>query len=593
MLLGALAVILALSIVIVFGAIRAPTTRAIVCLVLGSVLAAIVVEIRRPSRKSIARRWLIVLSFLIIGTTVFALGGFAGNQSLVMGMAVLTAGLLLGKRAVYATGAFSVLSASLVGWLMVTGRLPPAPSADVSLREAIPWVRVILIAALLWLFTALLVTSIVSVLEAAIRRSLDEQRRREELNRERDAARHEIAERMHAEEALRHAKAAVEAASKDVEAASRAKSEFLSSMSHELRTPLNAILGFAQLLQRDRREPLSDRHRERVDHIVSGGEHLLKLINDVLDLSKIEAGRISIVPEAVDVAEVIAEVARTLDPIATRHKIALESSLVGAQLPRVHADRTRVVQILMNFGSNAIKYNRTSGRVRIEASITLTPNVRVTVTDTGLGIPIEKQSKLFQPFQRAGQETGPIEGTGIGLAITKRLAEMMDGRVGFRSVPDQGSEFWVELPLHEGEEIPESLSPAMQPAVSLPPAKGHHLVLCVEDNPANIVFMRDVMSTIDNVDLVTVPTAELGIELARARRPKLVLMDINLPGMSGLDALRALKSCDETCHIPVIALTAAASERDQKMGLEAGFHRYLSKPINLDELIEAIDSVRS
>jgi PAS domain S-box-containing protein len=374
------------------------------------------------------------------------------------------------------------------------------------------------------------------------------------------------------------------------ESASEAKSEFLSSMSHELRTPLNAVLGFAQLLLRDRREPLSQRHRERVEHVLRSGEHLLRLIEDILDLSKIEAGRVSLSLEPVGVSDVLREIASTLEPIAARQNITLEVDPVQPVLPVVLADRTRFAQILMNFGSNAVKYNRPEGRVSISVSMPSDATVRVTVADTGIGIPIEQQDKLFQPFQRAGQETGPIEGTGIGLMITKRLAELMHGTVGFRSVADQGSEFWIELPVPSSDEA--FTAPAATPTRDLHVrgATGQRLVLCVEDNPANIVFMRDLMSTLDDIELVTVPTAELGIELARARHPDLVLMDINLPGMSGMDALRVLKSDETTRSIPIIALTAAASERDRHGGVEAGFYRYLSKPANVDELLDAIDS---
>ncbi|CAN5872141.1 hypothetical protein BH11MYX2_BH11MYX2_08660 [soil metagenome] len=374
------------------------------------------------------------------------------------------------------------------------------------------------------------------------------------------------------------------------ETANAVKSEFLSSMSHELRTPLHSVLGFAQLLLRDRREPLSDRHRERVEHVLRSGDHLLRLIDDVLDLSKIEAGHVSLSLEPVDVAGVIAEVTRTLEPIASRQDLALEVLPMPGSLPMVTADRTRLAQILMNFGSNAVKYNRPAGRIRVEVTVPSPETIRVAVADTGIGIPLDKQDTLFQPFQRAGQETGPIEGTGIGLVITKRLAELMHATVGFESVADVGSAFWIDLPVHQGTDVPRP--PTQKSAVDVKPrtTRQRHLVLCVEDSPSNIVFMRDLISTLDDVHLVTVPTAELGIELARARHPKLVLMDINLPGMSGLDALRVLRSHPETRTIPVIALTAAASERDRQRGMEAGFYRYLSKPANVDELIDAIHS---
>ena len=388
----------------------------------------------------------------------------------------------------------------------------------------------------------------------------------------------------------RHAKELQEARAA-AEAASAAKSEFLSSMSHELRTPLNAILGFAQLLRRDKREPLSDRHRERLSQILRGGEHLLRLIDDILDLARIEAGSVSVSPEPVSVSDVLDEVRRTLEAIAGNQKIELTIDLPPPDVPMITADRTRFAQILMNFGSNAIKYNRPAGTVAFAVTVPSPDRVRVTVRDTGYGIPIESHDKLFQPFQRAGQETGPIEGTGIGLVITKRLAELMAGGVGFRSVPGVGSEFWVEIPVHV----------ATQPMPAHPRAEFHHVaatttrpkrvVLYVEDNPANVVFMRDLIGGLEDIDLLTVPTAELGIELARARHPDLVLMDINLPGMSGLDALAALHSIRETERIPVIALTAAASERDRARGIEAGFYRYLTKPVQVDELVDAIEKL--
>jgi PAS domain S-box-containing protein len=385
-----------------------------------------------------------------------------------------------------------------------------------------------------------------------------------------------------------HAKELFEARAA-AEAASAAKSEFLSSMSHELRTPLNAILGFAQLLRRDKREPLSERHKERLSQILRGGEHLLRLIDDILDLAKVEAGGISVSLEPVGVGDVLDEVRGTLEPIAARQNIEL-SVESPSPTPMIAADRTRIAQILMNFGSNAIKYNRPNGVVRFGVSTPTPETVRITVSDTGYGIPAESQTKLFQPFQRAGQETGPIEGTGIGLVITKRLAELMGGSVGFRSVPGEGSEFWVEMPVPSAQHQPIASNRVEQTRVNAR-ISSRRVVLYVEDNPANVAFMRDLIDGLDNLELLSVPTAELGIEVARTRRPDLVLMDINLPGMSGLDALAALRTSEETARIPVIALTAAASERDRTRGLEAGFYRYLTKPIDVDELITAIETL--
>jgi PAS domain S-box-containing protein len=374
------------------------------------------------------------------------------------------------------------------------------------------------------------------------------------------------------------------------EAASAAKSEFLSSMSHELRTPLNGILGFAQLMLLDRRDPLSPKQKDRADQIFRGGEHLLRLIDDILDLSRIEAGRVTISIEPVDVREVLAEVRRTLEPTAARFKVRVDIAPVPFDLPSIVADRTRFAQILMNFGSNGIKYNRPDGSVRFTVAV-VGKRVRLTVSDTGMGIPVDKQDRLFQPFQRAGQETGPIEGTGIGLVITKRLAELMHGAVGFRSTPGEGSEFWVEVPITTATaSLPGGIT---VPAADVSPgAEGQQrLVLYVEDNPANVTFMRDLMGFFENIELVTTPTAELGIEAARARPPEIIIMDINLPGMSGLDALRVLQTFPETRSIPVIALTAAASERDRKHGIEAGFYRYLTKPIRVEELIDVVKTL--
>jgi protein-histidine pros-kinase len=253
------------------------------------------------------------------------------------------------------------------------------------------------------------------------------------------AAIRDITERKQLAEELRNARGAAEAAS-------AAKSEFLASMSHELRTPLNAILGFAQLLLRDRKEPLSQRQKERADEVLKGGEHLLRLIDDILDLSCIEAGALSLSLGQVEVGELLREIKKTLEPMASRLTLTLGVELEHAPIVVV-ADRTRLCQILMNYGSNAIKYNRRSGTVTFSVEPIASDSARIRVTDTGVGIPLEKQGKLFQPFQRAGQENGSIEGTGIGLVITKRLAELMGGAVGFQSVPSTGSEFWVDVPL--------------------------------------------------------------------------------------------------------------------------------------------------
>jgi signal transduction histidine kinase len=237
------------------------------------------------------------------------------------------------------------------------------------------------------------------------------------------------------------------------ETASARKSEFLCSMSHELRTPLNVILGFGQLLQRDLKLPLPERHRSRVAQIMNGGHHLLRIIEDLLDLSRIEVGRLSVSPEPVDICAVLEDLQTTLGPSATSAGVRLEvCNTAGGAIPMISADPIRYAQILFNFGSNAIKYNRPNGKVSFSVTVPCTECVRVSVRDTGIGIPADRQATLFHAFQRAGQEVGAIEGTGLGLVITKRLAELMQGSVGFCSVQQQGSEFWVDMPVDAGRD---------------------------------------------------------------------------------------------------------------------------------------------
>ncbi len=384
----------------------------------------------------------------------------------------------------------------------------------------------------------------------------------------------------------------LQSARETAEAASAAKSEFLSSMSHELRTPLNAILGFAQLLERDRKNPLDPRQIDRLGHVLRGGEHLLRLIDDVLDLAKIEAGRITTSVEPVDVKDVLDEVVSTLGPMANRAQILIAPPLVAAALPHAMADRTRLAQILMNFGSNAIKYGKAGGHARFEVTSDA-HTIRITTVDDGIGIPEDKRHKLFEPFQRAGQETGPIEGTGIGLTISKRLAELMHGSVGFSSTVGVGSQFWIEVPIHRTASGEIDRARAVVPAMS-PLATDHgvrHTIVYVEDNPSNIAFMRALIGELETVELLTAPTAEIGLELIRSRRPAAVIMDINLPGISGFDAVAQLKLWPETRDIPVIGLSAAALPKDPGRAKDLGFYRYLTKPVKVADLTAVLEEV--
>ncbi|TPV95401.1 MAG: PAS domain S-box protein [Myxococcales bacterium FL481] len=373
------------------------------------------------------------------------------------------------------------------------------------------------------------------------------------------------------------------------ERASRAKSEFLSSMSHELRTPLNAVLGFTQLLRRDRREPPSARQRDRLDHVIKGGEHLLRLIDEVLDLARIEAGQLTLSPEPVKVADLVQELSATLDPLADEAGITLTLRLTDPNT-WVIADRTRLAQILLNFGSNAIKYGKPGGNTELNARIN-DGRVRIEVSDDGIGIPDKYHDRIFTAFQRAGQETGPIKGTGIGLAICQRLADAMDGRVGFTSVEGRGSTFWVELAQHERHQAaPSPVSETTRPAGSTV-ARDASKVVYVEDNPSNVALMEDFMADYGNVELIVAPNAELGIDLVRTHQPKVVIMDLHLPGMSGIAATRRLKEHPSTAGIPVIALSAAAMPQDRRQAAAAGFHRYLPKPVQVEELTATLDEL--
>jgi PAS domain S-box-containing protein len=393
----------------------------------------------------------------------------------------------------------------------------------------------------------------------------------------------DVSDDVHRAEELRQAR-------EQSDAASAAKSEFLSSMSHELRTPLNAILGFAQLLERDRKQPLSERQLERIGHVMRGGEHLLRLIDDVLDLSRIEAGRTSVSAEPVELGDVLAEVVHILEPMAARAQIRIADPSIAPGASRVIADRTRFAQILMNFGSNAIKYGRPHGRVAFRTEVL--PNaLRVTVADDGIGIPVDKRDKIFEPFQRAGQEAGPIEGTGIGLTISKRLAELMHGSVGFDSELGRGSEFWIDLPVDRQHAAPLPAFRDEAGGLRLATGERRHTVVYVEDNPSNIAFMRELVSELPSVELLTAPTAEIGLELIRARQPKVVILDINLPGMSGFEAIRLLREWPETRDIPVIGLSAAALARDTTRARDAGFYRYLTKPVKVAELTETLEGL--
>ena len=370
--------------------------------------------------------------------------------------------------------------------------------------------------------------------------------------------------------------------------ANLAKSEFLSSMSHELRTPLNAILGFAQLIESGTPTPAPGQMKS-VAQIIKAGWYLLDLINEILDLALIESGKMSLSIEPIMLAEVLRESRSMIESQAIRRRIHVE--FPQGDLPFfVSADRMRVKQVLINLLSNAIKYNREGGNIVVACSVSGVGKIRIAVTDTGEGLSEEHLAQLFQPFNRLGREAHVGEGTGIGLVVSKRLVELMGGVIGVTSTVGVGSTFWVDLkvttPVNH-HEVP------IDPTMSLPaPRIGDsrpRTLLCVEDNPDNLLLVEELISRCPNIRLVSVRDGQSGVDLARSMRPDAILMDINLPGINGVEALRILSLDSSTARIPIIALSANAGPRDIARGLEAGFFRYLTKPIKVKEFISTID----
>ncbi|MTW11789.1 response regulator [Pseudoduganella eburnea] len=399
----------------------------------------------------------------------------------------------------------------------------------------------------------------------------------------------ELEERVHTRTMqLEQANHELAGAMEEAKSANQAKSAFLSSMSHELRTPLNAILGFAQILTSEKLPSTLVQKREFANHILKSGRHLLTLINEILDLAKIESGAVALSLEPVALNEILKECESMVAPLASGRGIRL--LFPDGCMANVTADRTRLKQIVLNLLSNAIKYNRDGGAVVVDCSPSGDKLVRVSVQDTGMGLRPEQVKQLFQPFNRLGQESGAEEGTGIGLVVTKRLVELMGGTIGVTSSQGVGSMFWIEL--ESTEPIPSRVDPnAERPAEHHRHQEGEPTtVLYVEDNPANLKLVEEIISFRPDLKLISAPDGHLGLELARAHRPDIILMDINLPGLNGIDAVKLLANDPRTVHIPVIALTANAMPRDVEKGLAAGFFRYLIKPINIDEFTEAINS---
>jgi len=372
------------------------------------------------------------------------------------------------------------------------------------------------------------------------------------------------------------------------EKANLAKSDFLSSMSHELRTPLSAILGFAQLMESGSPMPTPAQKRS-IDQILQAGWYLLELINEILDLALIESGKLSLSLEPISLAEVMQECQAMIEPQAKKRGI-------GVVFPQfevpcyVKADRTRVKQVLINLLSNAIKYNKAGGTVDVNIVRNAPGRIRICVEDTGEGLSAEKLDQLFQPFNRLGQEANVEEGTGIGLVVAKRLIEWMGGSIGVESAVGKGSVFWIEMNLTTE---PQTAGDAVEPAGSalLPDHSDAKVrtLLYVEDNPANLMLVEDLIARRPDIRLLSARDGISGVAIAKEFVPDVILMDINLPGISGIEALRILSADPATAHIPMVALSANAMPRDIEKGLDAGFFRYLTKPIKVNEFMDTLD----
>ena len=432
-----------------------------------------------------------------------------------------------------------------------------------------------------------------------------------EMARSIEVFRENVARRRHAEEELRQIQrdleervkvrtvAAVEAMA-EAKRANDAKSEFLSSMSHELRTPLNAMLGFTQLLQSDSDSPLSASQVEATEQVLKSGDHLLNLIDKVLDLAAIESGRVALDVVGQDPTRAIESCSTIAGNLADQNGLAFYDRTSAWSLPEISIDETRFRLVLLNLLSNAVKYNRDGGSVTLSAGAGAGGSLRLSVADTGRGIAEDKQTQLFTPFSRLGLENSNITGTGIGLTITKELVEAMGGTIGFESTLERGSTFWLEFPIVGGtlsvrdhSEKPTAApgSPAAAVATSaaadLEP-RTERTVLCVEDDPSSQKLLESIIKRIPGAAVISAHTGELGLDLAEIHRPDVILMDVNLPGIDGIEALRRLKASPATTNIPVIALTAMASRADRARGMEAGFEEYLTKPISVEQVTAAI-----
>jgi PAS domain S-box-containing protein len=400
------------------------------------------------------------------------------------------------------------------------------------------------------------------------------------------AAARDVTERKRFEQIQQENNVELERAKAAAEKANLAKSDFLSSMSHELRSPLNAILGFAQLINSDSPPPTPSQTAS-VDQILHAGWYLLELINEILDLAQIESGKLALSAEPTSLAEVMSECQAMIEPQGQKRGVRM--TFPPSDLPYfVDADRTRLKQVLINLLSNAIKYNQANGTVVVDCAASTPGRVRVSVRDSGAGLPPDMLKQLFQPFNRLGRETSAEEGTGIGLVMSKRLVELMGGVIGVESTVGSGSVFWFELNSATPQLAVDLAEPKAIVQAQVQNGAPLRTLLYVEDNPANLKLVEQLIARRPDMRLLTARDGNVGIQLARAHQPEVILMDINLPGISGIEALKILREDPATAHIPVVALSANAMPRDIERGLRAGFFRYLTKPIKVNEFMDTL-----
>ncbi|MEA2220565.1 MAG: hypothetical protein QOJ35_3191 [Solirubrobacteraceae bacterium] len=396
----------------------------------------------------------------------------------------------------------------------------------------------------------------------------------------------DVSERVQAEADVRRAKEEAERAQDEAERANAAKSEFLSRMSHELRTPLHAILGFGELLERDE---LTAPQHERLGQITTAGRHLLELINEVLDLSRIERGALGLSLEPVCVADVVDGTLAMIEPLAAARSVSVTTAMSGVGDVHVLADRQRLRQVLLNLLSNAVKYNREGGSIEVAGALAGPAGARIQVSDTGVGIAAEDLARAFDPFERLGAEAGEVEGTGLGLALTKRLVEAMGGEIGVESDVGDGTTVWFELAAVAAPAAPSPPADAAGPAhVARAPVR--RTVLYIEDNPSNVKLVEAILALRPEISLLVATRGDLGLRLACEHRPALILLDLNLPDMSGEEVLRRLRDDPRCAASAIVMLSADATPGQMTRLRRAGADEYLTKPFEIDRFLAVVDA---